>query len=73
MRTVWYKRSGVRTTRKAVQSAKDQYALGKRLGAIGSLRCSVQPTVADCIDKMTLDQFATWTGQFTYRKQGDSQ
>jgi len=68
MRTIWYKRSGQQTTRKAVQAAKDAYAAAKRTGDMGLLKCSIQPEIADAINRMSLEQFVNWGGQFTYKR-----
>lgn len=63
----WFKRSGERVPRVEVEKAKAAYARGKRTGRLGGLKCSIQQEVADSIDKMTLIQFANYSGQFTYR------
>jgi hypothetical protein len=67
MITRWYKRSGIRVSTKRVQKSKDGYALGKRTGSLGGLKCSIQPAVADSVDRMTLKEFASWSGQYTWR------
>lgn len=64
----WFKRSGQRVTEAKVRKAKASFAEAKRTGRMGTcMTCSVQPAVADCIDRMTLREFANWSGQFTYR------
>lgn len=65
--TRWYKRSGIRVSEARVQKSKDAYALGKRTGSLGGLRCTIQPSVADSIDRMSLKAFASWSGQFIWK------
>ena len=67
----WYKRSGQRVSQKRVKQAKDNYAIAKRTGQMDNLKCSKQPAVADSIDKMSLIEFANFSGMFTYRKEGE--
>jgi len=65
----WFKRSGQRISESAVRKAKASFAEAKRTGRMGGLmKCSIQTVVADRIDRMTLIEFANWTGQFTYRR-----
>jgi len=65
----WFKRSGQRVSKAAVRKAKASFAEAKRTGRMGSdMTCSIQPAVADRIDRMTLIEFANWSGTFTYRK-----
>jgi len=63
----WFRRNGRRVAESRVRASKDAYALGKRCGILDGLRCSVQENVADRIDRMTLPEFASWSGQFTWR------
>lgn len=63
----WYRRDGRRATTKDVARARQNYAEGKRTGRMGDLRCNTNLTVADRVERMTLIEFANWSGQFTYR------
>ena len=53
---------------RAVREAQAFYTLAKRTGQMGKLTCSIQPSVADSIEKLTLIEFANYTGMFTYRR-----
>lgn len=66
-RLLWYRRSGKRTTEYAVRQAKAAYAAGKRTGRMGGMQCSINPAVADRIDAMSLQEFADYTWQFTFK------
>jgi hypothetical protein len=65
--TRFFHRSGKPASRREVTRARQNAAEAKRTGRCGPLACSIQPTVADRIDRMTDEEFATWSGQFTYR------
>lgn len=68
-RTFWYRRNGARVAKRLVSRSQTDYALSKRTGRMGPLRCSIQPTVAESIERMTLKEYASWTGYFTWRDQ----
>jgi len=40
----------------------------KRTGKLGELTVSIQPTVADAYEQMSVEEYATFTGSFTYRR-----
>jgi len=64
----WFKRSGQRVSEAYVARAKASFAEAKRTGRMGTyMTCSIQPVIADRIDRMTLVEFVNWSGQFTYR------
>jgi hypothetical protein len=65
--TRWFLRSGKRISAAAVKRAQQRYAEAKRTGHLGPLPCSVRPNVADAIEKMSLKQFASWSGMFVWR------
>jgi hypothetical protein len=68
MKTLFYKRSGERTSRAYVRRNRLGYARAKRIGRLGELMVSVQPTVAERYETMTEEEYCTHTGAFTYRK-----
>jgi hypothetical protein len=68
MTTRFFHRSGKPASRREVERARHNAAEAKRTGRCGPLACSVQPTVADRIDRMTAEEFACWSGQFTDRR-----
>lgn len=68
MNTQFYKRSGEKVSRETVQRSQIAYAVAKRTGKMGDIRCSIQPTIADRIESMTAEQFSGWSGQFTFKK-----
>lgn len=65
---VYYKRDGRRVPRAAVEAAKANYVQAKRTGDMGGLRCSIQPAMADAVEQMSLTDYCSWSGQFTYRR-----
>jgi hypothetical protein len=67
----WFKRSGERVSAKAVQKAKDNYVLAKRTGRMGCLKCNINHKVAEQIEKMTLREFASWSGSYAFRSDGE--
>lgn len=67
MKIRFYKRCGLRVSEAKVLKARDNYAEGKRTGQMGLLKCSIQPEVADSVSKMTAREFASFSGQFSYR------
>jgi len=69
MRIIFYRRSGQRVSRAAVHRSKMAMVSAKRTtGKLGELPVSIQPTVADAYERMTDEEYATFTGSFTYRK-----
>ena len=65
----FYDRRGRRVSERTIQRARDSYALAKGItGKLGPLSCSIQPEVADAIQRMSLFQFALWSGSFTWRE-----
>jgi hypothetical protein len=68
MVTIFYRRSGERVSRKQVRQARLNYANGKRTGDLGGLPCSIQTTVADAIERMRDEDFADWSGGYTWKK-----
>lgn len=65
--TLFYKRSGERISRAYVRKQKDWFAKAKRFGTLDPLPVSKQPTIADCIERMTDEQYCDWYGSYTYR------
>jgi hypothetical protein len=63
----FYYRNGEQATIREVLAAQRNYVVAKRTGRMGNLPCSVQPEVADSIERMTPTEFARWSGLFTYR------
>jgi hypothetical protein len=70
MATRFFHRSGKPASRREVERARRNAAESKRTGRCGPLACSVQPTVADRIDRMTAEEFCRWSGTYTYRNTG---
>lgn len=69
MRTIFYRRNGTRVSRSWVRRSKLAYVEAKRVtGQLGCLTVSIQPTVADAYERMTEEEYGTFTGSFTYRK-----
>lgn len=69
MRTIFYLRSGTRISRKNVRASRMAMAQAKRTGnRSDGLPCSVQPTMADAFEKMTDEQFADWSGGYTWKR-----
>lgn len=69
MKTIFYLRSGKRVPRKSVYKSRMAYVEGKRTGKFSNgLICSIQPTVADGIEKMRDEDFADWTGSYTWKR-----
>lgn len=66
--TLFYFRSGERTSRAHVRRNRLEYAKAKRSGKLGDLTVSIQPGVADSYEAMTDEQYCTHTGAYTYRK-----
>jgi hypothetical protein len=63
----FYKRSGLRVSKKYVENARDSYVIAKKTGHMGNLKCEVNLTIADRVSKMSAVEFSNWSGQFTYR------
>lgn len=68
MKTVFFKRSGERISRATVRKNKLAYAQAKRTGKFGELTVSIQPTVAASIERMREEDFADWSGAYTFKK-----
>lgn len=68
MKTIFYKRCGRRVSRAVVRKNRLAYAHAKRTGYLGELPVSIQPTVADRIEQMREEDFADWSGAYTFRK-----
>lgn len=68
MRTLFYRRNGTRVSRATVRRNRLAYAEAKRTGKLGELPMSVQPTVAAAIEKMREEDFADWSGAYTFKK-----
>ena len=63
----WYKRTGQQVSELTVKKARSNFAIAKRTGRMGNLRCTVNLDVADRVEQMTLVEFANMSGMFTYR------
>lgn len=68
MRTTFYKRSGERVSRRTVRANRLAYANAKRIGKLGELTVSIQPTLADSIERMRDEDFADWSGGYTWKR-----
>jgi hypothetical protein len=68
MKVIFYKRSGERVSRKEVRKNRLAYAQAKRTGKLGELTVSIQPTVADSIEIMRDEDFADWSGSYTFKR-----
>ena len=66
-RVRWYLRSGKRIKEKRVRDCQRATATWRRTGRGGHFPCTPQPAVADSIEKMSLIEFARFSGHFTYR------
>ncbi len=70
MPVIFYKRSGERVSRATVRRNMDAYVEAKRTsGRLGELPMSIQPRMADAIEKMREEDFADWSGAYTFKKQ----
>ena len=63
----FFRRSGKQVSVKIVQAVKDATAEWRRTGRGGHFPCTPQPALADCIDRMTLTEFARWSGHYSYK------
>lgn len=68
MTTIFYKRTGERVSRQTVRKNRLAFAAAKRTGKLGELTVSIQPTLADAIEKMRDEDFADWSGAYTFKK-----
>jgi len=64
----FHDRRGRRVSERTVRRARDDYALAKRTGKLGPLACSIQPEVAESLERMSLFQFCCWSGSFTWKQ-----
>lgn len=68
VKVIFYRRSGERVSRKRVRQSRLAYALAKRTGKLGELTVSIQPTVAEAFEKMRDEDFADWSGAYTFKR-----
>lgn len=69
MRTIFLRRSGSRVSREFVRRQKLAYVEAKRTtGNLGGIPVSIQPTVADSIERMREEDFADWSGAYVFKK-----
>lgn len=69
MRTVFYKRSGERVSRAHVRRSQMQFVHAKgTTGKLGELNVSIQPTLAEAIERMREEDYADWSGSYTWKR-----
>ena len=69
MKVVFYRRNGQRVSRKLVRASRLAMAEAKKTGKRSDgLPCSIQPEMAAAFEKMRDEDFADWSGAFTFKK-----
>jgi hypothetical protein len=70
VKRLWYKRSGERVSKQHVREAQARAVHAKRFGHPTSPHAvpgmSAQPLIADSIERMTLSEFAAYSGLFNF-------
>ena len=70
MKTLWYRRSGERVSAKRVAEVHAHAVHAKRYGYPASPWAppgmSAQPSLADALERMTDEEWVTYSGTFTY-------
>lgn len=63
----FFHRSGKPVTEAAVRRAQMNWVKAKRTGKLGPMTVSIQPNVADSVERMSLTEFCRYSGAFTYK------
>jgi len=63
----WYRRCGRRISVADVTASKAACAESYRTGYLGTLKRAVNEQMAERVERMTLQEWANWSGAYTYR------